>query len=418
MRLASLSAFAVLLGGCSFIDDFSRFEIVDAGTVPGRDGGGPGTDGFVPGIDAGPGVDSGTPGGPALTGVTDISVSYTHACAVRSGGELVCWGSNTCGELGLTLPSDASRTTRPVVVLASDVLDVEAGRDFTCALRGGGEVWCWGWNVNGMLGDGTTDDHRTPLPVTGITGATDVIVGEDTSCAIMPGGGVKCWGGDPLGNGSSSSSSVPVDVGGGLTGVTRFAVSWNHACAVDGSNRVRCWGADVYGELGTNDGSRDAPGTAVTLAGTATDVATGTDHTCALHGTTVSCWGSNEARQLARTAPAMEPLPVEVMLDEGAVRLIEGHGYDHMCAIGESGRLWCWGATDVLGAGPMDVPTRADPVEAIGLTDVVQVSAGPFAACARTGDGRAFCWGLNDWGVLGDGTQTDRFVPAPVLAVE
>jgi alpha-tubulin suppressor-like RCC1 family protein len=401
--------------GCAFIDDFSRFSFGEGG-VPPADGGA-GTDGFVP-----PGTDGGGPGGPELTDVVDIGVGYTHACAVRMGGELVCWGSNTCGELGVILPMDGDRTTRPIVVLSSGVRQIAAGWDYTCALMESGGVQCWGDNLSGQLGDGTEDGRATPAPVVDLSGATAIAVGDDNACAIVAGGNVKCWGANlanELGGGTmETSSSRPVDVP-GLTGVTHLSVSGDHVCAIDGASRLRCWGIDNYGQLGTNDGDHTAPAAAVALSGAPTDVGTGTFHTCAIHGGTLSCWGSNETSQLAQSGGGMEYLPVAVALDEEPMRLANGQGYDNTCVIGASGRVWCWGDANLVGAGPMDLPNgRAVPVEATGLTNVVELSSGPQATCARTAEGRVRCWGFNSWGKLGDGTQTDRFVPTPVLAVE
>jgi alpha-tubulin suppressor-like RCC1 family protein len=370
-----------------------------------------------------PPTDGGGPPGPELTGVTDLGVGYAHACAVREGGQLVCWGSNTCGEIGVVISQD--RVLRPIVVMASGVSAVASGSDFSCAIVGGsGGVQCWGSNTWGQLGDGTSDDRATPAPVMDLSGATAIALGDDSACAVVAGGSVKCWGSNTsgeLGNPSAFSDSyVPIDVMGGLTGVTRLSADWNHACAVDGTPSVRCWGTDVFGQLGTDDGDHDTAAAAVSLSGTPTDVTTGVDHTCAIHGGAVSCWGSNESSQLGRTGSAEQHLPVAVDgIPEPATRLIEGQGFSHTCVVVESGRLYCWGAADALGAGALDLPNgRPTPAEPMGLSDVVEVSAGAFATCARTSAGTVRCWGYNAWGPLGDGTQTDRFVPAPVLAPE
>ena len=83
----------------------------------------------------------------------------------------------------------------------------------TCALRGTGEVVCWGYNDAGQLGDGTTVDRAAPVAVKGISGAAQVAAGEEFTCARLATGGVKCWGSDTngqLGNGSMSDFHTPV----------------------------------------------------------------------------------------------------------------------------------------------------------------------------------------------------------------
>ncbi len=420
--LAASLALAGLAPGCAFIDDFSRFTFDDGGAA-GTDSGG--RDGSVtPPTDGQVTSDGGGPVGEELSNVIDVGVGFTHACAVRDSGELVCWGSNTCGELGVRLPMDGDRTTRPVVVMASGVRQVAAGWDLTCALVGtAGDVWCWGDNTFGQLGDGTEDSRGTPSPVVDLTGATAIAVGDDNACAVVAGGAVKCWGSNlsnELGSGTDDSwSSRPLDVAGGLSGVSRLAVSSNHACAIDGAAALRCWGIDNYGQLGTNDGSHETPGPPVAVGGAPSDVTGGSEHTCAIHGTSVSCWGSNEVSQLGQTGGGMEPLPVAVTLSETPMRLAEGEGFDTSCVIGASGHVLCWGDANLLGAGSMDLPNgRPVPIEAEGLADVVEVSSGPQVSCARLASGGVRCWGFNSWGQLGDGTRTDRFVPVAVLGVE
>ena len=417
--------------GCVFIDDFSRFRTnptdaatedassdVDASTT---DAGATDVDARAAHEDAS--SDSGVDV-PELTDVIDLAVGRSHACAVRNGGELLCWGSNTSGELGVLLPRGLDRVTRPVVVMARGVRAVEAGSEFTCALVGEhGEVWCWGENTSAQLGDGTTEDRTTPAPVIGLTGATSIAVGDDHACAIVAEGRVLCWGSNyqhQLGTSSGLEHSSPVEVASDLTHVTKLAASNVHGCAIDSAGQLRCWGGNVFGQLGTGspDGETPTP-TAVALSGTVTDVATGMEHTCAIHGGLLSCWGSNSVSQLAQPGARMEPLPVRVELSEAPIRLTGGARFRHTCVVGASSRVWCWGEANLLGAGIMDLPNgRATPIEAEGLDDIVEVSSGPWASCARTSAGRVRCWGYNSWGVLGDGTRMDRFVPSSVLAPE
>jgi alpha-tubulin suppressor-like RCC1 family protein len=140
-----------------------------------------------------------------------------HACAALSDGTIKCWGGNSNGELGngTTTASQAAVT----VTGLSGATAVAAGAYHTCAVIAGGAVRCWGGNSSGQLGIGIIGppDAGTPGNVVGLNGAIAVSAGEDFSCAILSSGEVECWGTNiygELGNGTTSStpSATPVEV--------------------------------------------------------------------------------------------------------------------------------------------------------------------------------------------------------------
>jgi alpha-tubulin suppressor-like RCC1 family protein len=181
-----------------------------------------------------------------------VSLGFDSGCALTGPGGIVCWGYNGNGQLG-----DGTRTTRkhPVDVfgLSSGIKQISAGWDHTCALTTGGAVECWGQNKHGEVGDGSRSDRLKPVPVTGLSsGVAQVSAGYDQTCALLTGGTVKCWGNNAtgeLGNGTTTSSNVPVTVS-GLSGVDSISAGYNHTCAVTTSGAAKCWGANESGELG------------------------------------------------------------------------------------------------------------------------------------------------------------------------
>lgn len=99
---------------------------------------------------------------------TAVAVGRAHACAIRVGGQVACWGSNSIGQLG-ALGDGSGRSPSPIdVVGLDDAALIAAGGRTTCAQRLSGEIWCWGGNIHGQLGDGTTMSRHTPAPALGL----------------------------------------------------------------------------------------------------------------------------------------------------------------------------------------------------------------------------------------------------------
>ena len=148
------------------------------------------------------------------SGVASIAAAESHTCALTVTGGVKCWGSNSSGQLG----SGTLSTTKPtdVLELSSGVAAIAVGGDHTCALTTAGAVKCWGAGADGQIGDNATDDRHSPVDVAGLSsGVVAISLGFSHSCALMNTGRVKCWGRNvngQLGDGSSASKQlVPVD---------------------------------------------------------------------------------------------------------------------------------------------------------------------------------------------------------------
>ncbi len=156
---------------------------------------------------------------PGLTGATAVSLGYQFACALLAGGTVACWGANGDGQLGVAAASSGPPmcggtpcSTTPVAVPGvAGATALSVGASYACALLSGGTVTCWGWDAEGLLGDGTMNGS-SPVAVSGLTGATAIAAGWDSTCALLDGGTVACWGDNAYGElGDGTSTGVSRD---------------------------------------------------------------------------------------------------------------------------------------------------------------------------------------------------------------
>jgi alpha-tubulin suppressor-like RCC1 family protein len=296
-----------------------------------------------------------------LDGVVALSASDNHSCAIVAGGEMRCWGFNSCGQLGngaTPFCDDWLAETNPVTVCdgtaggctpLAGVVEIGTGELHTCALTAAGGVLCWGSGTEGQLGAGALVDSGTPVPVlfgseTGspLDGAVALSVGDDHACVVTADGGIQCWGcnelwcepGNPteagaLGMGlddgfypfaspvcdldATSASCRP------LTGAIAVTAGEAFTCALLSSGNPVCWGDGTFGQGGWGyydswantplqvcapDRAEQADG-CDSWFGDAVAIAAGDDHVCALRSDgTIYCWGEYETSVPAQVCDA------------------------------------------------------------------------------------------------------------------
>lgn len=348
-----------------------------------------------------------------------VAKASGHACAITPEGGVVCWGANSYGQLG-----DGTVTYRagPVAVLGleSGVTDISAGGSTTCAIQSGA-LKCWGHNSAGQLGDNTTNPSNVPRTVSDMySGVTKVSVGSTSAVCAVKDGGAYCWGYNgqgQLGDGSTTSRAVPTPVVGLATGVTDISTRASHSCAVQATT-AKCWGMNYAGQVGDGSTTTRLTPVLVDIQGQMLrSISVGNDHTCAItyqgvpprDTRRIRCWGANSTGQLGDGTTVGKVTPVE-LLGTGATSISAGWGFT--CAGSSTGAL-CWGSngSGQLGTGGNEGHTTPTPVVGLGATSQVVTSDESSCAVAAS---IAKCWGSNFGGSLGDGTAVNRPIPVSV----
>jgi alpha-tubulin suppressor-like RCC1 family protein len=345
-----------------------------------------------------------------------VTTGFVHSCALTLKGAVRCWGYNGDGELGNNTTAD-SAVPLQVYGLSKGVKAISAGAYFTCALTTKGAVLCWGSNSYGQLGDNTTTNAVKPVAVYGLNkGVKSISAGNFFACAVLSKGAVKCWGANTygqLGDGTTTNSAKPVAVAGLTKAVLAVGGGGYHSCAVTSKRAVKCWGYNAEGELGDNTKVNSSTPVAVYgLSKGVKAVVAGSYDTCAL--TTkggVKCWGYNGDGELGDGTTTGSTKPVAAFGLSKKVKAI-AYGDIHGCAVTTSGQVKCWGYNGYGALGDNTTTTSNKPVGVYDLgAKAKAVAGGGYHSCALTTKGLVKCWGFNAYGELGNGTVVTSHKP-------
>ncbi len=194
-----------------------------------------------------------------LTGIVDIAAAQDHTCGLNVSGTVWCWGKGNLGVLGNN--STAGSTSPVQVSNITNFVKIDSGYDgqVTCGLTTGNLIYCWGNDSFGQLGDDETMGSYSdvPVPVANITDFVDVGTGATHACGLRKNGDVWCWGnngGGQLGDGNTGvDSGVPVKVDTDVK-FRKLNIEHFYSCGISVNNEIWCWGSDNAGNLG-NGGS-------------------------------------------------------------------------------------------------------------------------------------------------------------------
>lgn len=349
--------------------------------------------------------------------VTALAVgSTTCARSVSKGWR--CVGGNEVGQ-----HADGTQVTRPGAyspALPGTVLAMLfPQRSASCALDAHAGVWCWGMNWAGNVGDGTTQPRLTPIRIAALgAGPRDYSASDTHACAVDDRGGTWCWGSNLeglLGDGTTASRYDPVPVGGPAVDAAQVASGRVHTCRLSTAGSVSCWGAGYFGQLG-NGGSNGSllPSDVVGITDGAVQIAVGDFHSCAVTAQgNLYCWGSNVFSQLGVAIGETTSTPTLVPRLAGAWRRVTA-GRQHTCAEVEDGRVACWGWNSTGQAGVASGEIIGTPTLVHLPAPAISLAAGLMHTCALLADGVPWCWGTNVFGELGAGVAGHTPIPQEV----
>jgi len=344
----------------------------------------------------------------------DVDAGGSMTCSLSAEGAIHCWGytgNSWASGKGPNAPQKALDEAWPEnryiplpVDSAPPFARIAVGALAACGLAEDGQVYCWGRNDTGYLGDGTLEDRFWAAPV-----ATEVrftrfaaLASPGHFCALTLDGAAYCWGGH------FHSSGVP----NAIPGDQRFrmlAAGGAEACGLTAGSKLYCWGLDGSGLTDT----RRAEPTLVPTEMKFDTVVVGWASVCGLSDRVAYCrgWNGNGSMGSGDTISSAEFTPVETHLRFRSI----SHGRVHVCALTDAGEAYCWGAGTSGRLGNGTEEKRLVPTPVAGGHRFLKLAAGGDHTCAMEESGALYCWGEGLYGVLGTGNGDDSLVPVQVL---
>jgi hypothetical protein len=331
-----------------------------------------------------------------------VTAGARHSCAVGNNHRVYCWGSDAVGQLGV-VPAVLERPAPTPIAAGALFTEVAAGAGHTCSVGQDFELRCWGANDAGQLGLGGTGGTGLPAVIGSSFDYLSVVAGGSHTCALTQAGGALCWGQNSsgeLGRGDTAAGLRPAVAAGGHVFV-QLAAGATHTCGLAANGGAVCWGGNAFGQLGdslrldqTEPDSVRGPGFAA--------LAAGGSHTCGIAAGTGAayCWGSNLRGESGSGLPdsgLVIPKPVTGGLTLASLAA----GGDFTCGLTTTGAAYCWGANDQGQLGDGTQTDRPAPTPVGGGLTFTALAAGDQHVCGVAADNAIYCWGDGTSGQLG-----------------
>ena len=346
---------------------------------------------------------------------------FVSADAFRE-GNLWTWGRNNNGNLG---DNTIINRSTPVTTFAGGAnwKQVSDGSYHTTAIKTDGTLWTWGRNDFGNLGDNTIITRSTP--VTTFAGGTNwkqVAGGGAHTAAIKTDGTLWTWGNNSsgqLGDNTTTDRSTPVTTFAGGTNWKQVTSGGSFTAAIKTDGTLWTWGNNSSGQVGDNTTTnRSTPVTTFAGGTNWKQVSCGGSHTAAIKTDgTLWTWGNNTDGRLGDNTTTTRSTPVTTFAGGTNWKQV-ACGFFHTSAIKTDGTLWTWGYNFNTGQlGDNTTTQRNTPVTTFaGGTNWKQVACGFYHTSAIKTDGTLWTWGVNSNGQLGDNAVISRSTPVTTFA--
>lgn len=337
-----------------------------------------------------------------------IAGGGTHSLALSNDGQVWAWGYNAFGQLGNNTTADS---TIPVQVSnLTNAIAIAGGDGYSLALKNDGTVWAWGLNNNGQLGNNTTTNSKIPTQVNNLTDVIGISCGDAYSLALKKDGTVWAWGYNSY---SQIYSKIPVQVS-NLTDVIAIAGGGYHSLALKKDGTVWAWGYNASGQLGNDSNTTSTIPVQVSNLTDIIAIAGGYSHSLALKKDgTVWAWGENYDGELGNNTIIDSNIPIQISDLINVISIAAGSG--HCLALKDDGTVWAWGYNGSGALGNGTTTNSKIPVQTSNLANVITIACGSAHSLALKNDGTIEAWGSNYSGKLGNGTTINSYIPIQVI---